>query len=175
MAQNEVGAFIPTTDIFTIASIDQKSPQFKELIIQLYQTVNDIAMRVNISDAGYYVEEEFVCGQLYYPNPALTDTTPQKPTYRQVFRKVIKFGALPNTATKTIAHSISPDSTFTFTRIYGTATDTTAVIALPLPYSSPTLAENIKLYVDGTNVSITTGNNRSSYDTTYVVLEYIKQ
>lgn len=175
MAENQIGAFIPTTDIFDIADVDPKSPQFKELLVRLSQTVNDIALRLNISDAGYYVQEEFVCGQIYFPNPALTDTTPQAPTYRQVFRKVINFGALPNTGTTNVAHGIAPDSTFTFTRIYGAASDTTGLVYLPLPYSSPTLVENIKLHATNTNVVITTGNNRSAYNVTYVVLEYIKQ
>lgn len=175
MADNNIGAFIPTTDIFDIGHIDPKKPEFRELFVRLHQTVNDIALRLNISDAGYYVQEEFICGQVYFPNPALDDTTPQAPTYRQVFRKVINFGALPNTATKTVAHGIAPDSTFTFTRIYGAASDTTGLVYLPLPFASPTLAENIKLFADVTNVSITTGNNRAAYDVTYVVLEYIKQ
>lgn len=175
MADNNIGAFIPTTDIFDIGTTDPKSPQFRELFVRLHQTVNDIAIRLNISDAGYYVQEEFVCGQVYFPNPTLTDTTAQAPTYRQVFRKVINFGVLPNTATKTVAHSIAPDSTFTFTRIYGAASNTTGLVYLPLPYSSPTLVENIKLFANNTNVSITTGNNMAAYNVTYVVLEYIKQ
>jgi len=175
MAENQIGAFIPTTDIFDLGDVDPKSPEFKDLFVRLHQIVNDIALRLNISDAGYYVEEEFICGQIYFPNPALSDTTSQAPTYRQVFRKVINFGALPNTGTTNVAHGIAPDSTFTFTRIYGCASDTTGLVYLPLPYAAPTDAENIRLYIDGTNVVITTGNNRSAYNVTYVVLEYIKQ
>jgi hypothetical protein len=44
-----------------------------------------------------------------------------------------------------------------------------------LPYASPTDADNIELSVDVTNVSITTGSDRTGFTTTYIVLEYIKQ
>jgi len=169
------GAFIPTTDIFDIKTVDVKSPEFRELFIRLYQTVNDIANSLNIRDAGYYVQEEFVNGQVYFPNPSLSSTTAQTPTYRQVFRKVINFGALPNATTKSVAHGIATDANFTFTRIYGCASDTSGLVYIPLPYSSPTLTENVKVYADNTNVVVTTGDNKAAYTTTYIVLEYIKQ
>lgn len=169
------GSFIPTTEIYDVTDVDVRSEEFKDVFIRLQQTVSDIANSLNIRDAGFYVEEEFVNGQIWFPNPNLSSTTGQAPTFRQVFRKVINFGALPNTGTTNVAHSIAPDSTFTFTRIYGCASDTTGLDYLPIPFASPTDAENIKLEVDNTNVSITTGSNRSAFDTCYVVLEYIKQ
>ena len=88
---------------------------------------------------------------------------------------VVNFGQLPNTATTTVAHGIDFTTEYTLTRFYGAATDTTNRVYIPLPYASPTLANNIELSADATNVSITTGSDRTNFDTTYVILEYLKQ
>lgn len=176
----EFGAFLPTTDVFdrsTIEAIDIKSPLFKDFLVRLYQTTNNIANITNIKDSGYYVETEFVNGQLWFENKTLSSITSQSPEYRQVFRRVIDFGALPNASAKSVAHGIGPTTAFTFTRIYGTASDTTGLTYLPIPYASQAAAtSSIELSVDATNVIIDTGAvDRTAYDTCYVVLEYIKQ
>lgn len=173
------GAFLPTTDIFDrslINAMDVNSQEFKDFLVRLYQTTNNIALSVNIRDAGYYVQSEFVNGQLWFENQALSSKTSQTPQHRQVFRKVINFGALPNAAAKTVAHGITMTDDYTFTRIYGAASDTTGHTYLPLPYASVTAANNsIELSIDGTNVSIDTGAvDQTAYDACYVVLEYIK-
>ena len=174
------GAFIATTSVFPlqeIAQVDVTTPAFKNIVVSLYQTVNNIALLLNIKDTGYYVQEEFINGQAYFPDPALSSTTQQAPTFRQVYRMVVDFGALPNTATKTVAHNI-PDIAVlnvTGTRIYGVATDPVAKTFLPLPYASNTAGASIELSVDATNVIITTGSNRTNYTVCYVVFEYLKQ
>lgn len=173
-----VGAFIPTTNIWDVSqlySMDVNSQEFKELLVRLYQNLNNISTMVNFKDTGFYDTNEFVNGQLYFPNPALSSQTQQNPLFRQVFRLVIEFGALPNTATKSVAHNISINDAYTFTRIYATASDTTGLNYIPIPYASPVLANNIELNVDATNVNITTGSNRSNYSICYVVLEYLNQ
>jgi hypothetical protein len=177
--QTNPGSFIPTTYLLDPAQVYQSNinnPQLQELIVRLYQTVNSVALSVNTRDAGY-VQEEFVCGQIYYPNPANSSTTGTQPAgaeFRQVFRKVISFGALPNTATKSLAHGITTTAGFTFTRIYATASDTATPMYIPIPFSSSTAADIISLDVDGTNINITTASDKTAYTTTYVVLEYIK-
>lgn len=171
------GAFVPTTEVWDISEIyntDINSEAFKELIVRLYQNINNIALSVNIRDAGYYVDEEFVNGQLFFSDPTLSSSTAQKPTLRQVFRKVINFGSLPNTATKSAAHSITLDSNSTFTRIYGCASDTTGNTYIPLPYASTT-GNPIELFVDSTNINIVTSSDRTNFDTCYVIIEYLKQ
>lgn len=181
---SEYGAFLPTTDVFDrsiIESIDVNSPEFKDFLVRLYQTTNNIANAVNIRDAGYYIQDEFVNGQLWFENPALSSKTTQSPEHRQVWRKVINFGALPSGAPAFIdvAHGITFAATgpVTFTRIYGTATDPATPMAIPIPYSSATaVVSNLELYVNATNVRITTGGtDYSAYTTCYVILEYIKQ
>jgi hypothetical protein len=174
---NQTGMFIPTTNIWDTSSLEAvkfPNPEMKELFVRLYQNLNLTSSTLNLRDAGYYPITEFVNGQLYFPNPAYNSSTATTPTYRQVYRKVINFGALPNTGTKSVAHGITITSSVTFTRIYATATQPSTSF-IPIPYASPTLANNIELNVDATNVNITTGSNRSAYTVTYVVLEWIKQ
>ncbi len=187
MALNtEAGVFLPTTDIFDRALIDEinvNSTDFRDFLVRLYQATNNIALVTNIKDSGYYIETEFINGQLWFENKTLSVTTPntKTPSYRQVFRKVINFGALPSGAPAFIdvAHGITfaAAGPITFTRIYGSATDPATPMAIPIPYSSATaVASNLEIYVNTTNVRITTGGtDYSAYTTCYVVLEYIKE
>ncbi len=175
----DYGSFVETTsiwdDIQRIQSIDVNSPEFKDLLVRLHQNVNTIALILNTKDSGYYDNsDEFVNGQLFFPDPALSSNTQIAPIFRQPFRKIINFGALPNAGLKSVAHGINPNGAFTFTRIYGTASDTTGLTYIPLPFASPVLNENIKLDVDAVNVNVTTGINRTNYNICYIVLEYLK-
>jgi len=78
-----VGSFVPTTNIWDVQrlyEVDIKSPEFKELLVRLYQNVNNIALSLNSRDAGYYDNTEFINGQTFFPNPTLSSTTAQTPT-----------------------------------------------------------------------------------------------
>ena len=178
MPNNNVGSFIPTTSVWDVSEIystEVTSPAFKELLVRLYQNLNNMAVSVNTRDAGYYANQEFVNGQIYFPNPANNSTTSSAPAQRQVFRKVVNFGALPNTAAKTAAHGITITPSVTFTRIYATASNTAGSVFVPIPYASTTaVANNIELSVGAANVTITTGINQTAFTVCYVVLEYIK-
>ena len=176
--QSNFGAFVPTTNVWDVSQIfstEVDSPEFKELIVRLYQNINNIAMVLNIKDSAYYTLEEFLNGQIFFPNPALNSTTPQSPTFRQVFRKIVNFGTLPNNGSTSVAHNITITSGYSFTRIYATSTNNTQTSFIPIPFASPTDAENIKLEVTNTDVIITTAADMTAYTKTYVVLEYIKQ
>lgn len=170
-----LGSLIPTTyiwDVDQLQDIDVTSPEFKELLIRLHQYINDIAINVNLRDSGVYDVQETVNGQGYFPT---TPTTQDSDVYRAVFRKVIYYPtALPNAGSQPVAHNIDLNGACTFTRIYGVANDTTAQSYLPLPYASPTAANNIELSLDATNVTITTGSNRSAYTQNYFVVEFIQ-
>lgn len=176
MPKEQIGAFIPTTSILDTTELyetDVTSPAFKELLVRLYQILNMMAININLKETGYYVTSEFVTGQKFFPTN-IDSTTQGSPQYRETYRKVVNFGALPNTATKSVAHGITCDANTIFTKIQGNASDQTNKVYLPLPYASSTLINNIELYVDSTNVNIITGSNRSTYLITYVILEYIK-
>ena len=173
-----VGAYVPTSyiwDVSQLEDIEVTSPEFKELLVRMYQNLSFMAMVLNTKDTGIYDTQEYPNSQVYFPDPANTSQTVVGPNYRQVLRKVINFGALPNTGTKSVAHGIQNiDANTTFTRIYATASDTTGLTYVPIPYASTTaVADNIEIYVDSTNVNIITGSNRSNYNICYVVLEYL--
>ncbi len=178
MAGNQYGSFLGTTNVWDVGdiyNIEKLDPKLQELLVRLYQNLNNMSLSVNTRDAGFYDNaNEFVNGQVWFPNPANTSLTSSNPAQRQVYRLVINFGALPNTGVKTVAHNILINTGYTFTRIYATASDTTGLTYIPIPYASPTLANNIELSVSATNVIITTGSNRSNYNVCYVILEYIK-
>ena len=172
------GSFIPTTNVWDVSQLyqtDVNSPEFKELLVRLYQNVNNIAIALNTKDTGYYTTQEFVNGQLYFPNPALNSSTPTVATFRQVFRTTVNFGALPNATTKSVPHNIDVTAGFSFTRIYATASDQVGLTYIPIPYVDAIDGKYIQLDVDATNVNITTTSDRTNYTVCYVVVEYIKQ
>ena len=175
-SQLNPGAFIALTSVWDVArlqDIDVNTPEFKELLVRLYQNINNIVMLLNIKDTGYYTLQEFLNGQAFFPNPLLSSTTPQAPTFRQVFRKTFNIGALPAGVT-TVAHNLTIQAAWSFTRIYGVASDTIGFNYYPLPFASAGGAANIELRVDLTNIIIT-NNSGVVFDKCYVVLEYIKQ
>ncbi len=139
--------------------------------VKLRQYLNEIATATNTKDSGIYDAVETITGQSFLPT--FSTQTAASATYRTVFRKVIDFGALPNTATKSVAHGITLGTTLSATKIYGAATNVGTSL-IPLPYASPTLADNIELNLDATNVNVTTGSNRTTYTRTFIVVEYIK-
>lgn len=175
MAQSEnLGAFVPTTfvwDVGEIKDIDINSQKFKDLLVRLYQNLNLMQLNLNVKDSAYYDTNEFVNGHSFPPSSTAGSSSTQAINRRQVFRKMIDFGALPNTATKNVAHEIDITTGYTFTRIYGCASDTTNLLYTPIPNANT----DIRITVNATNVVITTSANYSSYDTTYIVLEYLKQ
>lgn len=171
------GAFAPTTnvwDVNQVYSVDVQSPEFKELIVRLYQNLNLMSLLLNIKDSGYYNTQEFVCGQLLFPNPNLSSSSSSTPAFRQIIRQVINFGALPNAGAKSVAHNITITAATTFTRIYGAASDTTGLTYIPLPYAALVLNQNIQVDVTATQVTITTGVNRTNYNICYLVVEYVQ-
>lgn len=177
MSSNYSGAYIQSTQVWDTSEIyqtDVTKPEFKEILVRMYQQLNNMASSINVRDAGLYHTNEFVNGQTFFASPANSSATSSNAAQRQVHRKVIDFGQLPNTGAKSYAHNIDIQGGWTFTRIYGATSDTANRSFLPLPYSSPVLINNIELSVDATSVTVTTGSDRTAYGTTYIVLEYLK-
>lgn len=86
-----------------------------------------------------------------------------------IYKKTVDIGELPDTDTKTVAHGIT--GFIMLIDVSGSFSDGTN--SAPLPYSSPTTTKNVQVYVDDTNISIVTGEDRSSYSG-YVTLYYTK-
>jgi hypothetical protein len=169
-------AYIQTTDVYdvdVIRSLDIKSDEFKEFLVRLRQSTNNIAIALNFRDAGYYIQELFNCGQVYFPNLTLSSSTDQEPTYRAVYRIVVNFGPLPNNGTISMPHGIpNIDAMVAFTRIYATATDPIALHYFPIPNDN--VGDITTINVDAVNVNITTDWDASAYTTCLVVLEFFK-
>lgn len=172
---NNSGQYLQTTFTFDVGEIYSSNlnddGQLRELLVRLYQNLNNMLISLNDKESGTYTTNQFVNGQVFFPSQPSTSLLPQM--NRFVTRVVIDFGALPNAGTKSVAHGIDFNSAVSFTRIYGVATDPINLIALPLPYASPVLASNIELNVDATNVNVITGSNRIAFTTTYIVLEFL--
>ena len=167
--QINVGSYIPTTynfDVTRLYDVDISSPEFKELIVRLYQNVNNIANVVNTKESALYVTEQFMNSQAWF-NPV--SSNPDQ--LRGCFRKVINVGAL-NAGVTSIAHNLAPTNTWKFTYIGGTASNTATQNYFPIPYAG-IAGNNIELRVDGTNVIIT-NNGGQVFTDCYIVLEFLK-
>jgi hypothetical protein len=133
--------------------------ELRDELNDVYQT---IASAVNNKIGGLYVPQEKINSEQYFD---LTNIQ----RFKSVYRMVVVFGALPNTAAKSVAHNISGwNSNFRLTMAYGAATDPIGLQALPIPN------DGILLSVDATNVTVTTTSNLSAYTDTTIVVEYTK-
>lgn len=186
MSNPNAGAFVATTNVWDVSEIyalQSTSPELKELLVRLYQNLNKMSLSLNIRDAGFYNTQEFVNGQLFFPNPSNTSLTASTPAFRQVFRKVINFGALPNNTVKSVDTGIIVTPSLRYTRIYGVANNPSTNYALPLPYVTRSTAATegiqVRLQTTGgspntTQLRIRTEIDYTAYTDVYVVLEYIK-
>jgi hypothetical protein len=173
------GPYLPTTqlwDVSEIYSTPELSPGMQELFVRMYQNLNLMALTINGKDIGSYVQLEGVSGQTFFSNPSLSSVTSTQPTARQVYRKVINFGALPNAGInplKSVPHGLTITPATTLTRLYGASTRP-GVGFIPLPYSSSVAGDIIELSMDATNINITTSSNKSLYTVTYIIIEILK-
>lgn len=85
--------------------------------------------------------------------------------------KMRNFGALPNTGTKSVAHNIA--SNFVLVDAWGSANQAAAGNHLGINHCTTSFLSNqVWFYVDATNINVVTGSNRTSYVTSFMVLEY---
>lgn len=89
---------------------------------------------------------------------------------KPIYRKVIECGALPNNSNKDVAHNIQNLGITISCR--GMAVRTSDSRALTIPDSTPSV--EISCGVTNTNVYITTHNDRSSFNNSFLILEYTK-
>lgn len=165
------GLYLPTTQVYEVESIlgGNPTPQdFKNLLVRLYQNLNNMALAINAKDTGRYLPEEFVNGQLWFFNTG-------QENYRQNYRMVVSTGTLAPGAT-TVAHNIAFPATatqLTFTRIVGMANDTAGGNYYPLVGGNAAPAGMISVYADQTNLYFD-NNTGVVFDVGYVILEYLK-
>lgn len=171
------GNFIPTTQNFDVQALyeaDTSSAKFKELIVRLAQYVNQISANVNSKASGALSTQEVNTGATFPSSATVIPVQGKAITPRSIFSVLVKFGTLPNSTTKSVAHGIAFDANSTLVRIYGGATNAAGTSLLPLPYASPVLNENISVYCDATNIYVKTGIDRTSYTKCNLIIEYLK-
>ena len=149
----------------------------EEYDIKLRKYLNDISSAVNTKDSGLYTDEEVITGKQFIPIYS-TDKGANL-NYRDVFRKVIDFGALPDSSTKNIAHGITTTQDYSLVGFYGTATQpgvSTLESGISINYVNVAApADGVQLDIDETNVSITTTTaNYTIYTRCFITVEYIK-
>ncbi len=159
-------SFVPVYD--TVPETWEDGRQF------LVEQLKRISNAVNVRVVGWFLDEELLAGKFFIPST--TNVTGAAPQFRTVLRMVVNTGQLPNAGTKNVPHGITFDANFTLTQIYGAATEPPpGTTAIPLPYVDANPANNIQLYMDGTNVKIVTTSNQSKYTRSFVTIEYIQE
>lgn len=160
------GSFVQTTQIWDVGAIyevDVNSPEFKDILVRLYQQLNNISTVLNTKKSAYYLQQEFNNSSQWFD-----PTTLKQDKLKPGFHKVVLFGAIA-AGVNTQAHGINipVGSPITFTAIYGAANN----------YGSRryfSLANNgITLEANATDVIITNGSG-VTFDNAYVTLEYLQ-
>ncbi len=168
--QPNTGQFVATTSVFDVSrlyEVEVTSPEFKELLVRLYQQVNNLSISSNNKISGYYIQEEFITSSNYF-NPNSSDPLQLRPE----FRKTFNIGALGAGVTN-FAHNLAITNTWQFTHIYGAASDNVGFNYYPLPFASAGGANNIELRVNAANIVIT-NNSGINFTSCIVTLEYLK-
>ena len=86
MASTNQGVFLDTTEIIDTSFLGEEkydSDDLRNIFIQVIQAFNQTSLAVNLKDTGVYSLTEFVNGQTFFPDPALSSLTSQSPTQRQ--------------------------------------------------------------------------------------------
>jgi hypothetical protein len=124
------------------------------------------ATNINVREIGWMLDQELLTGKSFIPG---TTSPQQEPGFRSVFRKVVIFGTLPNTATKSVAHGITFDANFTLVDLWASATDPVGFTAFTADFGGTAVTLNM----DATNVNITTNADYTAYTRCFVVIEYL--
>ena len=127
----------------------------QEKVLNNITSVNEKAMK-EIAKEVYSTEEQVV--------GTWVDGKP-------IYRKVIDFGALPNSTLKQVPHGISDIDAIVSLNGVTFAKNKTAT---PIPYVYTDSINTVSLFLEGTNVCIQTFGDKTSYINTYVTLEYTK-
>lgn len=155
---SSLGPFINTFQEFPI----DNTQEMKRVLTKMY---TDLSQAINFRESGAFELSELLTGQQFY-------TVNNNQTKRFVYRKCFETGAIASGATASIAHGISPLTTFT--NIYGTV-QTDSPDWRPVPFSSTVNVTNqISIRVTTTNIVIGNGATAPNIVSGIVILEYLK-
>jgi hypothetical protein len=89
---------------------------------------------------------------------------------KEIYRKVISMGALPNNTTKNTAHGITGMTAV----ISLTGVATNGTIWRSLPYPDATLTDVVELDIGATNVTLRSTGDQSAFTSSFAIVEYTK-
>lgn len=127
----------------------------------------DIISPLPVHDFSNTSSEAFVCST---NERAIGQWIDGKPLYQ----KTIDCGALPNSATKEVAHGISNLGRLVYANGNARRSSDGENIPLPMVYANSNLISQVKVSVDSTNVKLKSDGDMSAYVESYVTLRYTK-
>ncbi len=131
----------------------------------LVERSKELANAINIRTVGWQIDFEIVTGKKFMPVSGSQE-------FRDILRKTIEIGALPNNSTKNVAHTITNvNDNFRLMSMLGAATNPITFQSLPLPYAS-VAGNDVEIKMDDTNITINTNFDYSAFTDSVVVLEY---
>lgn len=137
----------------------------------LVENLKRITNSLNAKEIGFFLDQDLLSGKQFFPGTSSNDSQ----QFRSIFRKVVDFGSLPAAGTKSVAHGLTFDASFSLIDMYISATDPAAFLAFSLQYWSQNAADSIRLNMDSTNVNVTVSADYSAYTRAFVVIEYISE
>jgi len=172
---NAEGYYLPTTgsyDSDVIRGLDFDSPEFKDYLVYVQQSLNDHALFVNNKPSGKLNYYEQISGKTIGapPNTSLGTRSDLRIAgyYVTVFVNNLSMGAV------NYLHNIPNVNSVNFNGLYlyGSVTDPVNFITLSLPYIGP--EGYIGLKYDNTNLIVTSSFDTSTYTVGKVTIEYTK-
>lgn len=146
-------SFLPVYD-----TMPQTWQEAQPVLVEQLKKISDA---VNIREIGWYLDEELLSGKAFIPGTSVGGNNPEE--FRQIFRKVIVFGAI-TTGANSRAHGIVFDGNFTLIQLWASATQNTGTLRA-VTFSNPDT-----INMDDTNINITSDQ---AYNLCYAVVEYL--
>ena len=133
--------------------------------VAIVEGLKKISNAINARPVGWQVDFEIITGKKFIPIDGSQE-------YREVVRKTIELGALPNNGIKEVAHDISNvDSNFRLLSMWGASTNPTSFESITLPYVA-IAGNNVEIKLTNTKIIIKTNFDYSLYTDSVVILEY---
>lgn len=164
----------------TIGGRASKPYSIGELILasdgQLYKATSNIAQNATIVSGGNADPTGNIVSQISNfakYSTSETDTGQKWIDGKTIYRKVIDFGALPNSTIKSVNHNISGLSFVTLLSAIVYQSSGTQSWQMLNFASSVGVEQTIRIFCNTTQVTIGTGTDRTSFKA-YVIMEYTK-
>ena len=145
--------------------IPKEDEELREFLSEQFRRISNA---VNVREIGWFLNQQLLSGQQFIPGVNNTQA------FRSIFRTVIVFGTLPNATTKSVAHNITVNASFSLINMYLSATDPVNFVGFSLQYWSKASAD-ILLSYSATNIIVTTASDYSAYTTSFVIFEFIQE